>query len=114
LGGSWHCNIARVYTLGQSSPLIVGEEKHFISSNRPAQRPAKLVLVKCAARGRKIVARIEVGVAQELERVAVKFVGARFRNHVDLSSAVSSVFRVEVAGKDAELGNGVEVRNDRR
>ena len=44
----------------------------------------------------------------------MKFVGARFRNDVDLPSAVSSVFRIEVAGEDAELGDGVEIGNDRR
>ena len=72
----WNMDQARVDSLRGSCSLIIGEEKRFIASNRPAQRPAKLVLVKRAARGRKIVAGIEVGVAQEFECVAMPLVGA--------------------------------------
>ena len=110
-GRDW--NLAGVYALGRSRSLVIGEEKDRALSDRAAEGSAKLILVKCAAGRGEIVAGVEVRVTQKFERVAMKLVGARFCDHVDLSAAVASVFCVEVAGKDAELGNGVEIRNDR-
>jgi hypothetical protein len=105
--------LACVYALRQSSALVIGEEKDLALSDRAAEGSAKLVLIKCAAGRGEIVSGIEVRVAQKFKRVAMKLVGARFCDHIDLSAAVASVFRVEIAGKNAKLGNGIEIRNDR-
>ena len=90
------------------------QRKRLVLSDRAAECSAELVLVKRAACRRKIVTGIEIRVTKKFERVAMKCIGTRFCNDVDLSSAVPSVFRIEVAGKDAKFGDGVEVRNDRR
>ena len=109
-----HRNLARVHALGRSRPLIIAEKENLVLSDRAAERAAELVLIERAARGRKIVARIEIGVAEEFENVAVKCIGAGFRDHVDLSAAEFAVFGVEVVGENPKLGDGIEVRNNRR
>ena len=107
-------NLAGIDSLRRSGSLIIGEEENLVLSNRAAERSAELVLIECAARGRKVVARVEIGVAQEFESIAVKCVGAGFRDDVDLAAAELAIFRVEVVGENPELGDGIEVGNDRR
>ena len=79
-----------------------------------AECPAELVLAKDAAGGREVVAGVQIGVAEEVEGVAVKCIAARFGDDADLAAAVLAVFGVVVAGDDAELGDGIEVGNDGR
>ena len=107
-------NLARINSLGRASSLIIREEKDLILSNRTARRAAELVLIERPAGGRKIVARVEVRVAREFKRIAVKCVRAGFRHDVDLAAAELAVFRIEVVREDPELRDGIEVRNDRR
>jgi hypothetical protein len=73
---------------------------------------AVLVLAECAAGGGEVVARIEIGVAQKIERAAVEPVGAGLGDYADLSAGKLSVLGIEVAGDDAELGDRIEVGND--
>ena len=53
-------------------------------------------------------------VAQEFEDIAVECIGTGLGNYADLASAELAVFRVEVTGENAELGDGIQVGNDRR
>ena len=53
-----------------------------------------------------------MGVAQKLEDIAVKIVTPGFGDDVDLSAAVLAVFGVEIIGENAELRDGIEIRND--
>src|ERR1039458_7007124 len=107
-------DLARIDSLRQSSSLIIGEEKDLIPAERAAQRAPELVLVKCAARGRKVVAGIQVRVAQEFEDIAVECIGTGLGDYADLPSAELAVFRVKVTGEYPELGDGIQVGNDRR
>ena len=107
-------DLARIDSLRRSGALIVGEEENLVLADRAADGSSKLVLVERAARGRKIVAGIQIGVAQEFEDIAVECIGPGFRDHVDLAAAELAVFRVEVAGENPELGDGIQVGNDRR
>ncbi len=107
-----HADVAGIDALGLARALIVGEEEDLVVANRPAEGSAKLVLAEGAARGREVVAGIEIGVAQEVEGAAVKAVGAGLGDDADLAAAELAILGVEVAGDDAELGDGVEVGDD--
>ncbi len=69
-------------SLGQSGALIIGEEENLVLADRAADRSSKLVLVERAAGGRKIVAGIEIRIAQEFEDIAVEGIGPGLRDHV--------------------------------
>ncbi len=58
--------------------------------------------------------RIEGGVAQELEGVAVNLVGSTLGHRVHDAAGIVAVFRVEIVGQHTEFGNGIQIRNDRR
>ena len=60
-------------SLGRSSSLIITEKENPVLPDRAAERPPELVLIENAPRRRrKVVARIEIGIAQEFECVAMK------------------------------------------
>src|SRR5208282_3251179 len=63
-------------TLEAALALIIQEEERLVLLNGTAQRAAELVLFELPAIGRKEVARVERGVAQELKQGAVKIVGS--------------------------------------
>ena len=94
--------------------LIVGEKENFAPLDGATESSTELVLDECAASGREIIARVQIGVSQELEKVAVKCVAAGLGDDVDLAAAEFAILRVKVAGKNAELGDRVEIGNDRR
>src|SRR5580704_10568566 len=50
-------------------------------------------------------------VAQELEGITVKSIGARLGNGIDDRAAEFPIFRVEAVGDQAEFLNGVQVGN---
>ena len=109
-----HADIAGVDALGLARALVIGEEEDFVAPDRPPEGASVLVLEKRTARGRKVVAGIEIGVAQKLEGAAVKRIAAGLGDHADLAAAEFPVFGVKVAGDDAELGDRVEVGHDGR
>ncbi len=109
-----HADLARVDALRLPRALIVGKEEQLVAADRPAQCPAKLVLPVRSARRRKVVPRIEIGVAQKIECAAVESVVAGFCNHADLPAAELPILGVEVARHNAKLGNRIQVGNDRR
>ena len=62
--------------------------------------PAKLVLLVVSRRPRRIevVTRVQDIVAQELKSAAVKLVGARLGDDVDLAAGIAAVLSVKVVG----------------
>src|SRR5258705_8018016 len=61
---------------------------------------------------REVVPRVKVRVAKELKEAAMEGVRTRLRSHVDDPTGEAAVLGVDVARKDAEFRNRVEVRDD--
>src|SRR5271156_6231537 len=99
-----HGNLVGVDALGGARALVIGEEENFVFADGAADGAAELVLIEGAAGGRKVVARVEIGIAQECEEIAVKGVGAGFGDDVDLAAAELAILGVEITGEDAKLG----------
>jgi len=59
-------------------------------------------------------ARVQIGVAQELEGTAVELIRTRFGHHGHQTAAVISVLGLEVGRQDSEFANGIEVRHHSR
>ena len=93
------------------SLVIREEEKLFLPDGATDGAPI-LILVKDGAFRREVVSRIETGVAEELEDIAVKAVGTGLGHDVDDAAGETAILGIDVARQDAELGNGVEVGND--
>ena len=93
-------------------PLIVREEENPIAAHGAADGPAKLVLAEGSAGRRKIVARVEIGIAQEVEGVAMEPIAAGLGDDIDLAAAELSILCIEVAGNDAKLIDAIEVRDN--
>src|SRR5271167_211908 len=108
-----HGNLAGVDALGRTSPLIVAEEENLVLANRTAKGSAELVLIEGPPRGRKVIARIEIRVAEEFKTVAVKRVGAGFRDDINLPAAEFAILGVKVVRQNAKLGDGIEIGNHR-
>ena len=92
--------------------MVVDEKKRLVLSNWSPQRASKLVLVKSSSCGGKVIARIQVGIAEKLEEITMKVVRPRLRNYVNVAAGIATIFGIEVTGENAEFGNGVQVRND--
>ena len=71
--------------------------------DRPADGAAKLVAVDVIRRGREKGPRVEVAIAQELKRVAMKAAAAGFGDDVDHRAGALTVRGVVVAGLNAEF-----------
>ena len=93
--------------------LIVTEPKHLVAADGAARRPAELVLNENPALGREVVLGVQICIAQKVEGVTVYLVGTGFGHHVDLAATVIAILRIEVVCNDAELGNRVNIRNQR-
>src|SRR5580698_6321879 len=81
-------------------------------ANRPTKGTAELILKERSAGGRKIVARIEISVANEVERAAVEPIASGLGDDADLTAGEFSVLRVEIAGDDSELSDGIQIGNN--
>ena len=108
-----HRNQSGIDALPLARALIVGRKEDLVALDGAANGSAELILNKSAAGWGKIVARVQIGVSQELEKVAVKCVAARLGDDVDLAAAEFAILGVKVAGENAELGDGVEIGDDR-
>ena len=86
-----------------------GKKEGSLFYDRPAERAAKLVLIKLrlGARRRAAVIGVQDFVAEEFVQIAVKVVGARLRHHVDDGPRVAAVFRIESIGQNAEFLNAI-------
>ena len=62
----------------------------------------------------KIISSVQIRIAKKLKHVAVKLIGAGLGNYVDVPSGIATIFRIEIAGQDTELGNSIEVGNNSR
>ncbi len=112
VGEGGNADVAGVDALGLAGALIVDEVEDFIAMDGAAEGAAELVLAEGSAGGREVVAGVEIGVAEEVEGAAVEAVAAGFGDDADLAAAELTDLGVEVAGDDAELGDGVEIGND--
>ncbi len=114
-------NLNESGTLSDRLPraLIIDKRKDLIMNDRTAQRASESILMVKAAtviRGRVVVeeiARIELLIPQEFERRSMKFVGPGLRDHVDDATAEMAVLSIEVISQETELGDRIEVGNDR-
>ena len=104
--------MAGLNALGHARALVVGEVEEAVAEEFAAEGAAELVAVVGGALLREVVGGVEVGVAEELEGAAVKIVVAGLGGDQHLAATEVAVLGVEVAGKNAELGDGVEVGND--
>ena len=104
------------YRLHHSVALIIGEKENLVANDRAAKCSAELVLVVSAFLPRwiEVVARIQIGVAQEFEDVSVPLVCAGFGYDVDLRAGIIAVFGIGVVGQNAKFRDGIEVRNRAR
>ena len=109
-----HGDVARLDALRRPRRLVVAEEEDLAALQRPADRAAGLVLFELRAFGREEIAGVKVGVAEELEHVAVEHVAARLRDDVDDAAVVVAVLGIEVVGEQAELFDRIEIRHDTR
>ena len=72
------------------------KKENLILEDGPAQRVAEILLViKSLGRARliEIIVRVEELVAQELECLAVEFVGPGFRDGLNRSRAIAAILR---------------------
>ena len=104
-----HCP-GRSVTIGYAQvlaiALIVGEEEEFVLLDRAAQRCAEVIALELRnARGVKVVARVEVRVAQELIGRAVNSVGPRSGDDGDLCAGPLAVRCGVGVGDDVELAH---------
>jgi hypothetical protein len=72
VGHRRHTYIAGLYALNVPLALVVGEEGYLVLADRTAEDATILILVKGCALRREVVPRIEIAVAEELEKVAMK------------------------------------------
>ena len=108
-----HGNFADFRALHLSGSLIVGEPEQLVfperaSGCKPELMPPQLGL---GLAGEEVVLGIHRIVAQELESIAMKAVGARLRDRVHHRAAEFSVFRVEAVGDEPEFLDGIKIRN---
>ena len=93
----------------QQRVLIAKEELCALSlgyerdDDRTADDAAVLMAVNVVGYGCKVRSGVEVAVAQVLKRVAMELLAARLADDVDDRAGALAVFRVVVAGLNAEL-----------
>src|SRR5260370_36527658 len=80
--------------------------------DRPADCPSILVLMEDRSFRREVVLGSKVRVAEELEDVAMEGIRAGLGHDVDDAAGEAAVLGVDVARKNAELGNRIEVRDN--
>ena len=113
LCAGWNRNESGLNPLRGPSRFVIGKEEHLLPLERSPNSPARLILIECGSLRRKVVPRVERGVAKELEHVAVQHIAARLGDDVDDAAIVVTVLGIEVVRQDAELIDRVEVRHDR-
>ena len=72
-----------------------------------------MVLCELGAVCREVIAGVKIGVAQELEGVAVELIAAGLGENQDLAAAVVAIFGVKATGEDTEFFDRIEIGNDR-
>ena len=78
--------------LAEAQALIVSEKEHFVLDDGPAEGKAKLVLLVRLLSGIEPVQRVELLVAHEFEKIAVKLIGAGFDDGVHDGAVAAAEF----------------------
>ena len=94
--------------------MIAGEEKQFIFYDRSAYDSAELVALQSVALEGEEVARVQSAVAEELEQIAMKLVGAGLRDGVHRGAGVKAVLRLQHTGFHLELLQSIRERQRQR
>ena len=99
--------------MGSACALIVGKEEKLRVPDGSTKGSAKLVLFEGRPGGIKVTARIERGIAEELERFPVKDTAAGLGDDSYDSAILVSILGIEVVGENTELFNRIQVWNNR-
>src|SRR5258708_3433945 len=92
------CNCIRRSALPNTVAFIGYKEKGFVFLDGPTQSGTELILQVVELRGIKEAFGIEILVAEEFIRIAVDFIAAGFRHHVDDCARVPAVFGIKCIG----------------
>jgi len=105
---------ARLTRLGAAvlRSLIGKEEKSFVFPDGSAHRAAVLVLMKDGGLLAEKIAGVQAGVTEELESIAVKFVGPGFCLRVQDGASVPTVFRIDGVRDHAHFRDGIGTGNN--
>jgi hypothetical protein len=87
--------------------LVVGEKESLVLSNGPTQSSAELVEIELLPAGGKKAARVQLGIAEELEHRAVEVVSARLGGYQHRWTRARAIFRGIVEGQNLEFLDGV-------
>ena len=87
--------------------LVSAEKEELVAYDAAADHAAELIALQRVACGSEEVARVEVAVAEEFEKVAVEGVGTGFGNDVDGTAGVQAVLGWEAVGHDVEFFDGI-------
>ena len=109
-----HRDKACLDTLDVALPLVVGEEEDLVLAEWTAKGPAILILMKGRALRGEVIPCIEIGIAEELEDVAMKGVCPGLCNDIDDATGKAAILGVHVARENAKFSDGIEVGNDAR
>src|SRR4029077_20689349 len=93
--------------------FAIQKEKCLVLANRPTDRSAKLIQVEFLSRTCEKALRIKARVAQKFVQAPVKTVASRLRRKQHCWPRASSVLRGVVIGKNLDLLNRVDRREDR-
>ena len=103
--------------MADASSFIGREKESPILLDRPAESPAKLVLIEFwLLTGNTLQSReavrigVELRVPEKLVNVAMKVVGSRFCNHIHDRAGIAAVFGVKGVGQNTEFFNAVRRR----
>ena len=112
VGERWHGDLSRIQAFDRPRPLIVPEKEDLLFLDRAAQRATVLILYIGVSYRRKVGPRIEIGVAEKVEALAVNAVRPAFGYHGHDAASIVTIFRIETVGQHAEFVNGIQIRDD--
>src|SRR5579864_5659247 len=92
--------------------FIIYKEKRLILLEGPTHRGAELVQIELLAGGREVAARIQSGVAEELEDGSVQLVGSRLGCNQHGRTRTRAVLGREVVAENLEFLNGIDRRQN--
>jgi hypothetical protein len=107
-----HVDNAGLDALDLTLSLVIGEEEDSLLPNWPSEGATTLILMEGRTLWREVVTRVQMGVAEEFEEIAVEVVSAGLRDDFDDAAGEAPILGIYVARKNAELGNRVKIRND--
>ena len=91
--------------------LITAEEEQFVLDDAATGHAAELAALQGVAQRGRVLARVEIAIAQELEEIAVESVGSRLGYDIDHTARVQPVLGRQSVGLHAEFLHRVRERN---